>query len=532
MVKVTSKEEILRCIGDGPSVSTLLLYGSWNNLSDETLRRKNETLHTIASSLLRSKTYLGFENHRVCSLWMQADLNDHTMDFCIGDQTEEDGCSKDDDVTMAPITNDAIDVHIKAPDSMPALFMIYKSNQNVDIVYVPINATELLDGYTVIFSAMENVIASFKLEPQYEDTPRSNKRSRDMSHTASKDTEQIRIFVAGDRSQVGKSSICLGLLGTLLQMNFPPSSLAYIKPATQCEKSQLVAEYCKNHGIEARPVGPLVYYRGFTRAYLNGETESSQELLEKVTEAVDSIAKDKAVVVIDGVGYPAVGSITNTDNCSVALASGYAPRQNISTVSTRIPPAVLIIGKRGVGDAVDSYNLNSSYFRTKNVPVLGAIFNRLPVDGYYSLENCKQAVKAYFEQKHISEEGERVFGFIPEVEGISNSRSETENNETDEKKSELDLAMEHAETFIKEFGKNVDVRGILDRAANLRDSLKDHNGRNIHVTHVEKKARNTDSNSNVDNTSNVQKINSSMKSIQLTRDQIEEAAKSAGAAGG
>jgi dethiobiotin synthetase len=340
-------------------------------------------------------------------------------------------------------------------------------------------------------------------------------------------TQQIRIFIAGDRSQVGKSSICLGILGSLLQMNYQPSSLAYIKPATQCEQTQLVAEYCEKHGIQAQPVGPIVYYRGFTRAFLQGETQSSTEMLEQVSSAVDEIAKGKAVVVIDGVGYPAVGSITNTDNAHVAMASGYASQDG----SARIPPAVLIVGKRGVGDAVDSYNLNSNYFRSKNIPILGAIFNRLPVDGYYSLENCKEAVSAYFEQQST---GERVFGFIPEVEGIAKSRTQGGNDDdSDEKKNGLDLAIEHAETFIKAFAQNVDVEGILQRAPALRDSYAPTNTTsegidgNVETMQPNKKAR-RGGYENAD----VHKLNNSLSTIQLTRSQVEEAARAAGAAGG
>ena len=62
-----------------------------------------------------------------------------------------------------------------------------------------------------------------------------------------------------------------------------------------------------------------------------------------------------------GVGYPAVGSICGISNAAVAL---------------RLEAPVIIIGKKGVGDAVDSYNLNATFFEARNVHVLGGIFNR------------------------------------------------------------------------------------------------------------------------------------------------------------
>ena len=115
----------------------------------------------------------------------------------------------------------------------------------------------------------------------------------------------VRIFVAGDRSQVGKSSVCLGLVGSLLKLGYSPERIAYIKPATQCEAPQLITSYCQSKGIKACvPIGPIVYYKGFTREFLNGNTDSTGEMLDNVRRKVEDLAKGKDVVIIDGVGYP------------------------------------------------------------------------------------------------------------------------------------------------------------------------------------------------------------------------------------
>lgn len=61
---------------------------------------------------------------------------------------------------------------------------------------------------------------------------------------------------------MGKSSTCLGLLGSLLrQPDLRSSDLAYIKPATQCEKPQLVSEWCEANGVACRGIGPVVFYK-------------------------------------------------------------------------------------------------------------------------------------------------------------------------------------------------------------------------------------------------------------------------------
>ncbi|KAI9913394.1 hypothetical protein PsorP6_005462 [Peronosclerospora sorghi] len=64
---------------------------------------------------------------------------------------------------------------------------------------------------------------------------------------------------------VGKSTVCLGLIGTLLCTGYTASDVAYIKPATQCEKPQLVTKFCRQEGITCVEAGPIVFYRGFTR---------------------------------------------------------------------------------------------------------------------------------------------------------------------------------------------------------------------------------------------------------------------------
>eukprot|EP00903_Cladosiphon_okamuranus_P009960 g9448.t1 len=211
----------------------------------------------------------------------------------------------------------------------------------------------------------------------------------------------VLIFVAGDRSQVGKSSTCLGLLGSLLrQPGLRSSDLAYIKPATQCEKPQLVTEWCEANGVACRGIGPVVFYKGFTREFLKGGAGTSEDLLQEIRDAVGELSPGKQVVVVDGVGYPAVGSICGVSNADVAAALN-AP--------------VLLVGKSGVGDAVDSYNLNACFFEARGVRVLGGVFNRISTTGYYSLELCREAVTSYFAQANPNA---LPYGFVPEIASL------------------------------------------------------------------------------------------------------------------
>lgn len=63
-----------------------------------------------------------------------------------------------------------------------------------------------------------------------------------------------------------------------------------------------------------------------------------------------TVSRGRRVLIVDGVGFPAVGSIVGVDNADVAKAA-------------RAP--VLLVCKSGVGGAIDSFNLNCCYFASK-----------------------------------------------------------------------------------------------------------------------------------------------------------------------
>ncbi len=137
------------------------------------------------------------------------------------------------------------------------------------------------------------------------------------------------------------------------------------------------------------------------------------------------MSRRKKLVVIDGVGYPAVGSVCGVSNAAIANSLG-AP--------------VLIVGKKGVGDAIDSYNMNVTYFERFGCPVLGCIFNRLPASGYYALDECEANVRKYF-----TNHGKRApYGFLPELTEFS------------------------PEEMVKSFSSRVDVSRLMDDVAALQ----------------------------------------------------------------
>ena len=105
----------------------------------------------------------------------------------------------------------------------------------------------------------------------------------------------LRLLVAGDKSHAGKSTVSLGLLAALLDTGFSASELAYIKPATQCVSSTLTARYCQSVGIAYEHIGPLVFYRGFTRECLDKVAAAAAAAAAVAAAAADAAAAAAAV---------------------------------------------------------------------------------------------------------------------------------------------------------------------------------------------------------------------------------------------
>jgi len=217
----------------------------------------------------------------------------------------------------------------------------------------------------------------------------------------------VRLFVSGAVSHVGKSTVCMGLLGFLEACGIPGKDLSYIKPSTQCEAVDLVQAWCAARGI--RYVGgadaPLVFYPGLTRAVIAGEIDVD---VDDVVDAVDVACQGKRFCVIDGVGFPGVGSCVGLSNADVARACG-AP--------------VVLVGKAGVGSAIDTHCLDCALFERAGVPVLGAIFNLAPTDGFYAAEKIRQPLETFFAR---SRPRETCYGVVPSVDRLVGAREKAD----------------------------------------------------------------------------------------------------------
>lgn len=257
------------------------------------------------------------------------------------------------------------------------------------------------------------------------------------------------MFVAGTKTHVGKTTICLGILGHLLRRkDVRASDVAYIKPATQCEKPDLLHDWCKRMGVTyvGGSDAPLLFRKGFTRSYLDGKEKSASHWRAMIRRRVDALCVGRKFVLIDGVGFPAVGSVVGCDNADVARAS-------------RAP--VVIVGISGVGSAIDSFSLNASYFESRGVRVLGGVFNfGSPVEtSYYRHDRCKTYISKWFERTWQARRGpdDRVldpqrssgcFGVVPTVSSLEGLRKRVDETSREDLASRARENVDHVSRYV------------------------------------------------------------------------------------
>ena len=184
----------------------------------------------------------------------------------------------------------------------------------------------------------------------------------------------------GSASGVGKTTLCEGLLSQLLLNGYQPEQLAYIKPMTQCTDKQAVTVFCERKHIAHRSIGSLVFKKGFTKDFIDGLTKSPTMLLKDILAEISHISENKEIVIIDGIGGVATGSVIGVSNVDIALL---------------LAAPVLLVGKAGIGSAIDDTILSINFLKQQGIQSIALIYNKIPPSELVSVK--------YYLSKRLSE---------------------------------------------------------------------------------------------------------------------------------
>lgn len=176
------------------------------------------------------------------------------------------------------------------------------------------------------------------------------------------------IFIASTGQNVGKTTLCLGIMAAL-NKRFP--RIGFIKPiGQQCVKvtSQLnvdkdvflFKEYFQLE-TDYRYMSPVMLPAGFTRDFLDGKVDA-QSIHQSILTAFNYITNKHTYTIVEGTGHVGVGSIIHMNNAKVAKLLGLD---------------MVLIASGGLGSAHDELALNIAMCQFHGVRVRGVILNRV-----------------------------------------------------------------------------------------------------------------------------------------------------------
>jgi dethiobiotin synthetase len=157
--------------------------------------------------------------------------------------------------------------------------------------------------------------------------------SRFWAYDALTGRAQRPIFVAATKQHVGKTTTCLALLSGL-QKRF--NQVGFLKPVGQqhvevTDKNHnslrvdkdvvLIKEHFHLDHVDYRYMSPVIIPRGYTKQYVDGEITLESQKMD-VENAMEQVAADSDITLIEGTGHCAVGSIVGLNNAKVASLLG------------------------------------------------------------------------------------------------------------------------------------------------------------------------------------------------------------------
>lgn len=201
------------------------------------------------------------------------------------------------------------------------------------------------------------------------------------SHAPTDTTSRKRpIYVAATHQHVGKTTTCLALMSGL-KKRFP-NSIGYVKPVGQqhvpvysdllqreirVDKDvTLIREHFELHHIDYQYMSPVLIPKGYTKDYIDGKISFDGQV-KSIMNAVSAISEQNEVVLCEGTGHCAVGSIVGASNGKVASLIG---------------ADMVLVANGGLGSCFDELELNRVLCEHHGVNVAGVIINKVLPDKY------------------------------------------------------------------------------------------------------------------------------------------------------
>lgn len=215
---------------------------------------------------------------------------------------------------------------------------------------------------------------------------------------------QRPIFVAATRQHVGKTTVSLALVSGL-KKRF--DKVGFIKPVGQqhvqvqsedldqslrVDKDVcLVREHFHLDHIDYQHMSPVIIPRGYTKSYIEGKI-SHENQLNDIRHAFHEISSTSDIMLCEGTGHCAVGSVVNVNNAMVASMVG---------------ADMVLIANGGLGSAFDELELNRVLCQHHNVRLAGVIINKV-------IPDKMEQTRKYLAKAMMSTWGVPLLGCVPD----------------------------------------------------------------------------------------------------------------------
>ncbi len=203
-----------------------------------------------------------------------------------------------------------------------------------------------------------------------------------------------RIYVAATEQHAGKTTVCLGLYRAAKQRGLPT---CFIKPVGQryvlADEEQVDEDavlFKRAMGADGvlKSLSPVTIPRGFTQEYIFAPDPDS--IHHPILKAIAGLAEGHDLAIVEGTGHAGVGSVIDASNARVAQL---------------LDARVVIVTGGGIGRCIDQICLNRALFDRHDVPVVGAIINKVYEEKY---DKVSAAVR-----QGLANQGIECLGVVP-----------------------------------------------------------------------------------------------------------------------
>jgi BioD-like phosphotransacetylase family protein len=209
-----------------------------------------------------------------------------------------------------------------------------------------------------------------------------------------------QLYLAATGQNRGKTTAALGLLDGFVRRGLRAGFMKPVGQRTVIDEGEPADEDAvlmrAIFGLQEpySVMSPVHIPRGFTKAYIAGEVV--EDLGARIVAAHRAFWNHD-VLMVEGTGHAGVGAVIGVSNAAVARALG--------------TPAI-IVSEGGVGRPIDEIVLNAALFARHDVPVAGAIVNKVDVVAQPGIERVLE--------RGLAPYGIALLGILPVKPILSN----------------------------------------------------------------------------------------------------------------